>query len=69
MLQMYLTKWRQVKPHTTGETLMMRGVPFGSRIGAMLWRLRAAWLDGEVTSAEEERKLLEKLLQEETRKK
>jgi tRNA nucleotidyltransferase (CCA-adding enzyme) len=69
MLQMYLSKWRKVKPYTTGETLMMRGIPFGARIGAMLWRLRAAWLDGEVTSAEEERKLLEKLFQEGTGKK
>ncbi|MFZ5856577.1 MAG: CCA tRNA nucleotidyltransferase [Chloroflexota bacterium] len=62
MLGAYLTKWKSVKPLATGETLQAMGVPFGPRIGETLWRLRAAWLDGEVTSAEGERKLLEKLI-------
>jgi tRNA nucleotidyltransferase (CCA-adding enzyme) len=58
----YLTKWKSVKPLATGETLQALGVPFGPRIGETLWRLRAAWLDGDVTSAAGEKKLLEKLL-------
>jgi tRNA nucleotidyltransferase (CCA-adding enzyme) len=58
----YLTKWKSVKPLATGETLQALGVPFGPRIGETLWRLRAAWLDGDVTSAAGEKKLLAKLL-------
>ena len=61
-LETYLKKWKGMKPFATGETLVEMGVPFGPRVGETLWRLRAAWLDGEVTSAEGERKLLEKLI-------
>ena len=64
MLKMYLSKWRFVMPHTTGEALKGMGVPFGPRIGEILWRLRAAWLDGEVSSIEEEHELLNRLMQE-----
>jgi tRNA nucleotidyltransferase (CCA-adding enzyme) len=64
MLQKYLTEWKGVKPHTTGDALILMGVPFGPRIGEILWRLRAAWLDGEVASVAEERKFLERLMQE-----
>jgi tRNA nucleotidyltransferase (CCA-adding enzyme) len=62
MLEKYLTKWRTVKPIATGETLKEMGVPFGPRIGEILWRLRAAWLDGEVKNIEEESRLLAELL-------
>jgi hypothetical protein len=50
LLQKYLDEWKGVKPHTTGEMLMLKGVPFGPQIGGILWRLRAARLDGEVTT-------------------
>jgi tRNA nucleotidyltransferase (CCA-adding enzyme) len=30
----------------------------------ILWRLRAAWLDGQVKNDEEERRLMEKLVEE-----
>ncbi|RJP51642.1 MAG: CCA tRNA nucleotidyltransferase [Anaerolineaceae bacterium] len=62
-LEMYLKKWKSMKPYATGETLFEMGVPFGPRVGEILWRLRAAWLDGEVTSEEGERKLMEKLIE------
>lgn len=61
-LETYLKKWKGAKPIATGETLVEMGVPLGPRIGAILWRLRAAWLDGDVTSAEGEGELLEKLI-------
>ena len=51
-------------PHTTGEALKGMGVPLGPRIGEILWRLRAAWLDGEVSSIDEEHKFLNRLIQE-----
>jgi tRNA nucleotidyltransferase (CCA-adding enzyme) len=59
MLEKYAAKWKNVKPFTTGEMLQEMGLPFGPRIGETLWRLRAAWLDGEVKSEEEEIRLLE----------
>ncbi len=61
-LETYLKTWKGMKPFASGETLVEMGVPFGPRVGETLWRLRAAWLDGEVTSAEGEKKLLEKLI-------
>jgi tRNA nucleotidyltransferase (CCA-adding enzyme) len=64
-LEMYLSTWKGLKPVTNGEALEQMGVPFGPRRGEILWRLRAAWLDGEVTSAEDEMKLVGEL----TRKK
>jgi tRNA nucleotidyltransferase (CCA-adding enzyme) len=60
-LEKYLMNWKNLKPFTDGETLQRMGVPFGPRIGEMLWRLRAAWLDGEVTSEAEEKVLVGKM--------
>ncbi len=61
-LKEYLTKWRQVKPHFTGDDLKQRGLPPGPRYKEILYRLRAAWLDGEVTSEDDELSLLDKLI-------
>ncbi|NOT03979.1 MAG: CCA tRNA nucleotidyltransferase [Anaerolineales bacterium] len=58
----YLSMWRHVKPHTTGNDLKARGLPSGPRFGEVLSQLRAAWLDGEVSSEDEEGQLLIKLL-------
>lgn len=64
ILRKYLDDWKTVKPRTNGEALMLLGVPFGPRIGGILWRLRAAWLDGEVTDESGERNLLEQIIRE-----
>lgn len=58
----YLSIWRHVKPHTTGNDLKVKGVPAGPRFGEILHRLRSAWLDGEVSNESEERDLLIRLL-------
>jgi len=58
----YLSKWQHVKPVTTGDDLKARGLEPGPRFGEILRQLRAAWLDGEVKTKEEELKLLDKLL-------
>jgi tRNA nucleotidyltransferase (CCA-adding enzyme) len=58
----YLSMWRHVKSHTTGNDLIARGLPPGPRFGEVLSQLRAAWLDGEVKNAEEEKELLNTLL-------
>jgi len=61
-LREYLTDWQNVKPITTGDDLKERGLEPGPKFKEILTRLRAAWLDGEVGTEEEENLLLEKLL-------
>ncbi|MBI3174717.1 MAG: CCA tRNA nucleotidyltransferase [Chloroflexi bacterium] len=58
-LTTFLATWRNVKPHTDGETLKSLSLPPGPRYKEILSRLRAAWLDGEVKDEAEEKKLLE----------
>ncbi|HRQ23083.1 MAG TPA: hypothetical protein PLF42_06595 [Anaerolineales bacterium] len=54
----YLSMWRHVKPHTTGDHLIARGLEPGPKFGEILSKLRAAWLDGEVVDKEGEEDLL-----------
>jgi len=61
-LRDYLTTWRNVKPFATGYTLQQRGLEPGPKFGEILHRLRAAWLDGDVKSEEEEKLLLDRLV-------
>lgn len=63
-LQAYLSRWRNIHPRTDGEALHARGLKPGPRYRELLSRLRAAWLDGEVKTREEEEVLLERLLAE-----
>ncbi len=58
----FLSTWRHVKPVTTGDDLKARGLEPGPRYGEILRRLRAAWLDGEVKSLNEESELLRNIL-------
>jgi tRNA nucleotidyltransferase (CCA-adding enzyme) len=61
-LHRYLLEWWHVKPKTTGHDLKKRGIPPGPKYNEILRRLRAAWLDGNVKTEEEERNLLDSLL-------
>lgn len=63
-LDQYSVEWRHVRPTVNGHDLRRRGLPPGPRYGEILWRLRAAWLDGEVNSKDEEHALLDKLLEQ-----
>ena len=63
ILNEYLYHWRHVKPKTTGHDLKKLGIAAGPKYAEILRRLRAAWLDGDVKSEEEETKLLNKLLE------
>lgn len=63
-LEAFAQNWRQVQPTVTGDDLKRRGLPPGPRYGEILWRLRVAWLDGEVKSQAEEAAYLEQLLNE-----
>jgi tRNA nucleotidyltransferase (CCA-adding enzyme) len=62
ILSQYLTDWWAVKPKTTGHDLKKRGIPPGPKYNEILRRLRAAWLDGEVKTEEEEKQLLDSIL-------
>ncbi len=59
----YLSMWRHVKPHTTGDDLIARGLEPGPKFGEILTKLRAAWLDGEIVNKEEEDRYLSSILQ------
>jgi len=61
-LKEYLTTWRQIKPYTTGYTLQQRGLPPSPKFREILTRLRAAWLDEEVKTEEEEEMMLKGLI-------
>jgi tRNA nucleotidyltransferase (CCA-adding enzyme) len=62
ILTQYLSQWWHVKPKTTGHDLKKRGIPPGPKYTEILRRLRAAWLDGEVKSEEEEKRMLETMI-------
>lgn len=63
ILTKYLSEWWSVRPKTTGHDLKKRGIPPGPKYTEILRRLRAAWLDGEVKTEEEEKALLDSLIQ------
>jgi tRNA nucleotidyltransferase (CCA-adding enzyme) len=58
----YLSKWRQVKASIDGHDLQARGLKPGPHYQEILWRLRQAWLDGEISTLEEERELLNQMI-------
>lgn len=61
----YLDDWRHMQPVTNGHTLKDAGLPPGPAYRRILMRLRRAWLDKEISTPEQEQKLLKKLLQDE----
>jgi tRNA nucleotidyltransferase (CCA-adding enzyme) len=61
-LEEYALRWRHMHPATNGDSLRSLGLPPGPRYQTILDRLRAAWLDGKVTTAEQEAALLAELV-------
>jgi tRNA nucleotidyltransferase (CCA-adding enzyme) len=61
-INQYLSHWRYVKPKTNGHTLIKLGIEPGPAFQTILNCLRTAWLDGEVKTIEEEKKLLDNLI-------
>lgn len=61
-LKEFFVKWRHVKSNISGDELKAHGLPPGPRYREILTQLRAAWLDGEVKNAQEEKEFLKKLL-------
>jgi tRNA nucleotidyltransferase (CCA-adding enzyme) len=64
----YEHRLRTLKPITTGGDLKALGLPSGPRYGEILSQLQAAYLDGKITNADEERALLRKLVADELNK-
>lgn len=60
----FLLQYRHIRPNYTGDDLLARGLPPGPRYREILWKLRAAWLDGTVTNNQQEAALLERLIDE-----
>jgi|SRR5271157_57263 len=64
LLDSYGTTWRYIKPRTTGNDLLARGLAAGPVYQTILHTLRSAWLDGRVDTPEEESALLDRLIQQ-----
>jgi len=61
----FAAHWRWVKPAVSGRDIQaITGLKPGPIYGVLLRRLRQAWLDGEICTAEEEKDLLLHLLRE-----
>jgi len=63
-LEEYLTHWRKIAALSTGHDLRKLGLPAGPVYKSILQKLRAAWLDGQVHSRDEEQVLLKELLKQ-----
>lgn len=62
-IEAFAREWRFVKPTLSGEDLReITGLKPGPIYGALLGRLRRAWLNGEIASSSEEHALLLRLI-------
>jgi len=64
ILEKYLGEWRFIQPEADGEVLRAMGLPQGPIYGEILWKLRAAWLNGEIRDVVQEKALLETIVKE-----
>lgn len=62
LLDEYVVTWKKITPRTTGDDLKKLGLSPSQVYQKILQRLRAAWLDGEIKSPEEEAVLLEEIV-------
>jgi len=62
LLDKFIREWRSIHPSTDGDALRALGVPPGPAYHTILDTLRAAWLDGKISSVEEEQVLLKELI-------
>lgn len=61
-IEQYVTIWRKMHPHTNGNSLQAAGLRPSPVFSEILSALRAAWLDGQIRSHQEEETLLAKLI-------
>ena len=62
LLVNYIVRWSKVKPTINGHDLRLRGLPPGPAYKKVLKTLRVAWLDGEISTKEEEAALLDRMI-------
>ncbi len=60
----YIKSYRNVQPITSGAELIRMQIAPGPIYRHILGNLRSAWLDGEISSEEEEKQLLKKIIGE-----
>jgi tRNA nucleotidyltransferase (CCA-adding enzyme) len=64
-IESYITTWSHIRPKTNGHALKSEfGLSPSPRFALILGKLRDAWLDGDVTSPEQEIALLHQLIEE-----
>jgi tRNA nucleotidyltransferase (CCA-adding enzyme) len=63
-LHRYLAEWRFVRAATTGDDLIALGLAPGPKFKEILWKARAARLDGGISDAAGERALVRRFLDE-----
>jgi len=64
MISDYQQKWKKIQPVTTGDDLRNAGVLPGPQYKRILNTLRAAYLDGTISTVDEEKQLLSYLIQQ-----
>jgi tRNA nucleotidyltransferase (CCA-adding enzyme) len=60
----FVTEWRHIRPSYDGNQLQALGVHPGPQMGHILDSLRDAWIDGAISTREEERRLLQQLIEQ-----
>lgn len=65
IIRSYADEWRFAAPSVTGDDLLRMGFSAGPEMRRILTSLRAAWIDGDIRSAEEETAWLSRLGQKE----
>ena len=65
LLSTYITRWRKIQPSITGGDLKRMGLHPGPAYKRILSSLRGAWLDGKISTVNQEQSMLEQLLSEE----
>ena len=64
VLDNFLSHYQHISQHSKGEDLRALGLEPSPRFETILKQLKTAWLDGEIHSLEEEKMLLQRLVEE-----
>jgi len=64
IIEQYMSIWRHQKATTNGNDLKQLGLPPGPQYKTILDKLRSGWIDGEITSAQDETYYLHKLIEQ-----
>jgi tRNA nucleotidyltransferase (CCA-adding enzyme) len=64
LIQRYIFEWQKVRPLTNGKTLRSMGIKQGPIYSQILCELRNAWLDGKISSIDDEKVLLAKMVEQ-----